>query len=145
LARATQFKRETPRSEDYLEAIYHLVQDKGYASTVDIAEKLRVSAPSVSSMVKSLATGGYLAYEAYRGMRLTEKGETVAKSVVSKHEILMEFLVMIGVDRATAYSDAEGIEHHLHPKTTQALEKLTTSLRKNRALLSSVRESMDRE
>ena len=145
MARATQHKRETPRSEDYLEAIYHLVQDKGYASTLDIADKLQVSAPSVSSMVKNLATGEYLTHEPYRGMRLTEKGEEIAKSVISRHEILMEFLTMMGVDNATAYTDAEGIEHHLHPETTHALEKLTTTLRKNPALLKNIREYMNKE
>jgi Mn-dependent DtxR family transcriptional regulator len=145
LARTTRLKRQTPRSEDYLEAIYHLVQDKGYASTLDIADKLQVSAPSVSSMLKNLATGGDLVYEPYRGMKLTEKGERVAKSVISRHEILMEFLTMIGVDKATAYTDAEGIEHHLHPETTNALEKLTATLRKNPALLKSVREHLGKE
>ena len=79
-------------------------------------------------MLKNLAIGGDMVYEPYRGMKLTEKGERVAKSVISRHEILMEFLTMIGVDKATAYSDAEGIEHHLHPETTHALEKLTDHL-----------------
>ncbi len=145
MARTTQLGGETPRAEDYLEAIYHLVQDKGFAGTVDIAERLQVGAPSVSNMVKNLATAGYLAYEPYRGMKLTEKGERVAKSVVSRHEILMEFLTMIGVDKATAYSDAEGIEHHLHPETTLALERLTTFFRRNRRLLKTVRENMESE
>jgi Mn-dependent DtxR family transcriptional regulator len=140
LARATQLKHQTPRSEDYLEAIYHLVKDKGYASTLDIAESLQVGASSVSSMIKSLASGGYLSYEPYRGMRLTEKGERVARSVVSSHEILVEFLTMLGVDKTTAYNDAEGIEHHLHPESARALEGLTSALRRNHGLLKIVRE-----
>ncbi|MGP8125609.1 MAG: metal-dependent transcriptional regulator [Nitrososphaerales archaeon] len=145
MAGTTRLKRETPRSEDYLEAIYRLAHDKGYASTLGIAEKLQVSAPSVSNMVKNLAASGYLEYEPYRGMKLTAKGETVARSVVSRHEILMDFLTIIGVDKATAYSDAEGIEHHLHPETADALEKLTTSLRKSPALLKSIREYMNED
>ena len=69
-----QFGRDLSRLEDYLETIYHLVQDKGYASTVEIAERLQVSPSSVSSMLKNLANGGYLDYEPYRGMKLTERG-----------------------------------------------------------------------
>ncbi len=144
MARTVQLKGETQRSEDYLEAIYRLVQENGYATTLDIAEKLQVGAPSVSSMVKHLANGGYLSYEPYRGMKLTEKGEKVAKSVVSRHEILMEFLTMIGVDSATAYIDAEGIEHHLHPQTTRALERLTAALSKDQHLLKHLRVYMKR-
>jgi Mn-dependent DtxR family transcriptional regulator len=60
------------RLEDYLEAIYHLIQDKGYASTVEIAENLRVTPPTVSSMLQRLAAKGYLVHERYRGI-LTEK------------------------------------------------------------------------
>ncbi len=52
---------------------------------------------------------------------------------------------MIGVDKATAYSDAEGIEHRLHPETADALEKLTTSLQKSPALLKSIRDYMNEE
>ncbi len=140
MKRTTQVKQETPRTEDYLEAIYHLAHDKGYASTIDIAARLEVSAASVSNMLKSLAAGGDLTYEPYRGMRLTSKGERVARSVISRHETLMEFLTMLGVDEATAYRDAEGIEHHLHPETERALEKLTQFLRNHRALLKGVRE-----
>jgi Mn-dependent DtxR family transcriptional regulator len=138
LPRTTRLKRETPRTEDYLEAIYHLVRGKGYANTFDIADRLGVGTPSVSSMLKSLSTGGYLEYEPYRGIKLTEKGERVAKSVTSRHEILVEFLTTIGVDEAIAYGDAEGIEHHLHPETTRALERLTMALRKHPLLLKSL-------
>ncbi len=118
----------TSRSEDYLEAIYRLVQDRGHAGTFDIADKLQVSAPSVTSMLKKLAIGGYLEYEPNRGTALTEKGHKVARSVISRHQIVVEFLTVIGVDKTIAHNDAAGIRHHLHPKTTHALEKLTATL-----------------
>jgi Mn-dependent DtxR family transcriptional regulator len=129
----------TSRAEDYLEAIYGLAQDWGHATTFEIADRLRVSAPSVSSMVKRLAVAGYLEYEPNRGMTLTEEGERVARSVISRHRMLVEFLTVIGVDRTIANDDAGGIRHHLHPKTTSALEKLTAILCGHPVLLERLR------
>src|SRR6267143_732689 len=111
LARVTQTEQQEERSrlEDYLEVIYHLVHDKGYASTVDIAENLGVKPPSVSSMLQRLAAKDYLVHEPYRGMRLTEKGEKIAKSVIARHSIISELLLMLGVEKTVAYQDTEGI------------------------------------
>jgi Mn-dependent DtxR family transcriptional regulator len=82
-------------------------------------------------MVKKLAEAGYLVHEPYRGMRLTEKGETLARSVVSRHQVISEFLSMIGVNPKVAYEDTEGIEHHIQPVTFRKIERLVEFLRKN--------------
>lgn len=119
------------RLEDYLEVIYHLIHDKGYASTVDIAESLRVKPPTVSSMLQRLAGRGYLLHEPYRGMRLTDKGEKIAKSVIARHEVISEFLILLGVDEKVAYQDTEGIEHHIQPATIFTIERLVDYLRQN--------------
>src|SRR5207247_10211739 len=111
-------KKETSRLEDYLEAIYRLSHDKGYASTVDLSDMLNVKPPTVSGMVGNLANRGYLVHEPYRGMKLTEKGEKVARSVISRHGIISEFLPMIGVEETTENQDDEGIEHHIQPTTS---------------------------
>jgi Mn-dependent DtxR family transcriptional regulator len=143
LTRAIQEKLETPRLEDYLEAIYHLIQEKGDASTVDIAEKLQVKPPTVTSMVQKLARGGYLLHEPYRGMRLTEKGETVARSVISRHSVIEEFLSLLGVAEGAAHQDAEGIEHYIHPVTIKRIERFVDFLRKNPDSLGAMREYID--
>ena len=135
-----QFGRDISRLEDYLETIYHLVQDKGCASTVEIAEGLQVSPSSVSSMLKNLANGGYLAYEPYRGMKLTERGEKVAVSVISRHRVISEFLSMIGVAEEEAQHDAGGIGHHVLPTTVHRIEKLVEFLRKDGRSLSAIRD-----
>lgn len=143
LARTTQEEQqETPRLEDYLEAIYHLVHDKGYLSTVDIAESLHVKPPTVSSMVQRLDAKGYLVHEPYRGMKLTDKGEKIAKSVIARHEIISEFLTMLGVEKKVAYQDTEGIEHHIQPVTIYAIERLVDFLRKNPKQLRAIRDHM---
>ena len=113
----------TDAMEDYLEVMYELIQKKGYATTVDIANYLHVSSPSVTKMVKRLDKMGYLIYEKYRGLRLTPEGIAVAKNIHKSHDLLVEFLKMIGIDEDIANRDAEGIEHHLHLQTMEKLEE----------------------
>ena len=119
----------TARMEDYLEVIYELIQYKGYATTIDISEYLNVSSPSVTKMVQKLNESGHLNYEKYRGIRLTEKGILVAKSIRERHGLLAEFLKIIGVDEDTANKDAEGIEHYLQPKTLGKLENFIKDIK----------------
>lgn len=119
----------TARMEDYLEVIYELIQYKGYANTIDISEYLNVSSPSVTKMVQKLNESGHLNYEKYRGIRLTEKGILVAKSIRERHGLLAEFLKIIGVDEDTANKDAEGIEHYLQPKTLGKLENFIKEIK----------------
>ena len=120
----------TDRMEDYLEVIYELVQQKGYATTIDISQYLNVSSPSVTKMVKRLDETGYLKYEKYRGICLTQQGIDVAMSIHQRHSLLAEFLKMIGVDKDIANKDAEGIEHHLHPQTLKKLEEFVKTIKK---------------
>ena len=121
---------QTARMEDYLEVVYELVQYKGYATTVDISEYLNVSSPSVTYMMQRLNESGHLNYEKYRGIRLTDKGILVAKSIRERHGLLAEFLKIIGVVEDTADKDAEGIEHYLQPKTLAKLEQFLKDIKK---------------
>jgi Mn-dependent DtxR family transcriptional regulator len=120
--------------EDYLEVIYELIQYKGYASTIAISEYLNVSSPSVTKMVQKLNESGHLNYEKYRGIRLTDKGILVAENIRERHGLLAEFLKIIGVDEETANKDAEGIEHHLQPKTLTKLENFIKDIKKSREI-----------
>ena len=124
----------TARMEDYLEVIYELIQYKGYATTIDISEYLNVSSPSVTKMVQKLNESGHLNYEKYRGIQLTDKGTLVAKSIRERHGLLAEFLKIIGVDEDTANKDAEGIEHHLQPKTLGKLENFIKDIKQRREI-----------
>ena len=125
--------------EDYLEVIYELVGRKGYAATVDISNYLNVSPPSVTKMVKRLNDAGYLVYERYKGLNLTQMGIEVAQQMRQRHDILAEFLVMLGLDEDTAHRDAEGIEHHLEPETMKKLEIFVKTFKTNPELLRRVR------
>ncbi len=136
---ANGVKREdrTTRMEDYLEVIYELIQQKGYATTVEISKYLNVSSPSVTKMVQRLDESGHLNYEKYRGISLTHEGLLVAKSIRERHGLLADFFKMIGVDEDSANKDAEGIEHHLHPETLQKLEEFIKIVKKNPKLITS--------
>ncbi|MBM7701565.1 transcriptional regulator MntR [Metabacillus iocasae] len=103
----------TPSMEDYIEQIYMLIEDKGYARVSDIAEALAVHPSSVTKMVQKLDKDEYLIYEKYRGLILTPKGKKVGKRLVYRHELLEQLLRIIGVDESNIYEDVEGIEHHL--------------------------------
>ncbi|MGD6832338.1 transcriptional regulator MntR [Sutcliffiella halmapala] len=103
----------TPSMEDYIEQIYMLIEDKGYARVSDIAEALAVHPSSVTKMVQKLDKDKYLIYEKYRGLVLTAKGKKTGKRLVYRHELLEQFLRVIGVDEENIYEDVEGIEHHL--------------------------------
>jgi Mn-dependent DtxR family transcriptional regulator len=126
---AEQEQQQTGRMEDYLEVIYELIRQKGYATAVDISESLSVSSPSVTKMLKRLDENKYLRYEKYRGISLTGEGIAVAENIRQKHGLLAEFLKMIGVDENIANIDAEGIEHHIHPETLKKLEVFVNNIK----------------
>jgi len=128
---ALQPPQQTDRMEDYLEVIYELIRQKGYATAIDISESLSVSSPSVTKMLKRLDENKYLRYEKYRGISLTDEGIAVAENIRQKHSLLAEFLKMIGVDENIANIDAEGIEHHIHSETLKKLEVFVNNLKNN--------------
>ena len=124
--------------EDYLERILELINTKGYARVVDIADRLGISQASVTNMVQRLDAEGLLHYEKYRGLILTATGEELARNITHRHAVLTEFLRLLGVDEDTAYHDVEGMEHHVSPATLRAIENLVGLLRRRPALLASV-------
>jgi Mn-dependent DtxR family transcriptional regulator len=107
------FRMPTPSMEDYIEQIYLLIEEKGYARVSDIAENLSVHPSSVTKMVQKLDQEKYLIYEKYRGLVLTANGKKVGKRLVYRHELLEQMLRLIGVKEENIYQDVEGIEHHL--------------------------------
>src|SRR5437870_7505252 len=97
--------------EDYLERILELINSKGYARVVDIAQSLKISQASVTNMVQRLDAEGLLNYEKYRGLVLTTAGETLARNITRRHQLLSDFLRLLGIDEQVIYHDVEGMEH----------------------------------
>lgn len=114
----------TPSMEDYLEKIYKLIDNKGYARVSDIAEGLEVHPSSVTKMIQKLDKDNYLIYERYRGLVLTSKGKKMGKRLVERHHLLESFLKLIGVQEENIYKDVEGIEHHLSWDSITCIEVL---------------------
>ncbi len=138
----------TPSMEDYLERIYRLIDEKGYARVSDIAEGLEVHPSSVTKMIQKLDKDNYLVYERYRGLMLTPKGKRVGKRLVDRHSLLEDFLKLIGVQDENIYRDVEGIEHHLSWDSITCIETLIQYFNRdpNRSIeLKKIREELDME
>jgi Mn-dependent DtxR family transcriptional regulator len=125
--------------EDYLERILALINTKGYARVVDIAGSLKISQASVTNMIQRLDAEGLLKYEKYRGLVLTTAGESLAQNITRRHQLLSDFLKLLGLDEDVVFHDVEGMEHHISPPTLRAIEALTAQLARQPALLERVR------
>ena len=125
--------------EDYLERISELIKTKGYARVVDIAAELKISQASVTTMVQRLDTEGLVKYEKYRGMVLTRAGEQVAARIAHRHELLTQFLGLLGLEREVIDHDVEGMEHHVSAETFEVLEKLNRYLATHPEVLAEIK------
>ena len=79
-------------------------------------------------MVQRLDAEGLLNYEKYRGLVLTTAGETLARNITRRHQLLTDFFKLLGLDEQIIYHDVEGMEHHISPPTLRAIEALTAQL-----------------
>jgi Mn-dependent DtxR family transcriptional regulator len=113
-------------TEDHLERIQELIEQKGYARVADLAASLCLSTSAVSNMVRRLARRGFVNYERYRGFTLTSSGRQVAQHVKTRHKILTEFLELVGLDAQTVNREVEDIEHHLRPETLRIFSQLVS-------------------
>ncbi len=109
--------------ENYLETIYTLTQKNGYVRSVDIAAELSFSKPSVSRAMSILKGAKYVEVERNGNILLTEKGLKKAIEVYTRHRVIKEFLVMIGVGAEVANTDACKIEHIISSETFEQIRK----------------------
>jgi Mn-dependent DtxR family transcriptional regulator len=129
-------------SQDYLEQIFHLIELKGYARSVDIAANLGVSQASVSAMLKRLGADGLVVYEKYRGVILTPEGSDLAQYIIKRHEVLTRLLRHFGLDEETIYRDVEGMEHHISAQSLRAFTVLANELDQNPSLQKTLRKKV---
>lgn len=118
----------TQSLEDYLETIYLLIKDTGSACVRDVAKSMGVKMPSVVKALHELKSLELVTQEPYAPIELTKKGESIAKSVLARHELLKSFLVSLGVSPKTADEDACRMEHILSVET---LEKIRIYIEKS--------------
>lgn len=120
----------TPSLEDYLEEIFNFSLEDEKIRIRDIADKLGVSPPSVVKGLKKLEIEGYIIYEKYKGIKLTELGRLEGKRLVNRNNILREFILMINPD-CDQMVEAEACEHYLSPSTIQSFECLCQFFNQN--------------
>ena len=114
---------KTENTEDYLEIIADLLNSKGEARIVDIANKLGIAQATANKTIQRLQNQGFVKKEPYRSIFLTLKGQEVASVSKKRHIIVLTFLKNLGLDARTAEADAEGIEHHVSNKTLKKMEQ----------------------
>ena len=109
--------------EMYLETIYVLTRHSTSVRSIDVAESMGYSKPSVSRAIGILKAGEYITVDKSGFITLTEKGIETAKNLYERHTILTEMLVSLGVDRETASVDACKIEHVISTDSFEAIKK----------------------
>ena len=110
-------------AEMYLETIYQLSLERNSVRSVDVAESMGYSKPSVSRAVGLLKQGGYLLMDKEGFLTLTESGKAVAQKVFERHTILTNLLIRLGVSSATAAEDACKIEHVISDESFEAMKR----------------------
>ena len=110
-------------AENYLETILILSKRKGAVRSIDIANELQFSKPSVSVAMKKLRENGYIEMDSEGFITLLPPGEEVARRISERHELLTEFFVRLGVSREVAAADACKIEHDLSEETFQKIKQ----------------------
>ncbi len=121
--RRTRSDHAQETAEDYVELIAELIRDTGEARTVDIARRLGVTHVTVSKTLARLQREDLITSAPYRSIFLTPKGARLAGASRQRHEVVVAFLLALGVPQQDADIDAEGIEHHLSSSTLQAMKR----------------------
>ena len=119
----TRKQHEKESAEDYTELVYDLIEEKGEARICDIARNLGVSHVTAIRTIKRLETQELLNTSPQKPVTLTPKGKRLAKKCKTRHQILFEYLLALGVSEEVAAIDVEGMEHHIHPETLKAFQK----------------------
>ncbi len=109
-------------AENYLETILMLKKSKGMVRSIDIANELDFSKPSVSVAMKNLRENGYIEVDSSGYISLLEKGRIIAEKMYERHTLLSDWLIALGVDPKTAVEDACRIEHVISAESFEAIK-----------------------
>ncbi len=118
-------------AENYLETIYVLRRRIGDVRSIDIANELEFSKPSVSVAMKNLRANNYIEVDAGGYITLTPSGQEIAEKVYERHTLFTDWLISLGVDKTVAEEDACRIEHVISAETFDAIKKHTSQYRDN--------------
>jgi Mn-dependent DtxR family transcriptional regulator len=120
----------SPSLEDYLEETYRFSVGSEIVRVTDISQKLKVSLPSVSKALGKLRAGGYITYQKYGMIGLTEKGKQMGRYLVERNTLLQDFLRIIYAECDIA-AEAEAMEHYLSKSTITSIQRLMVFMKEN--------------
>jgi DtxR family manganese transport transcriptional regulator len=134
---AARFARQreadrTAIAEDYVELIADLLRADGEARAVDLARRMGVSQATVTATIGRLQRDGLVETKPYRGLFLTAAGQELADRAKARHELVVRFLIAIGLDEETAEADAEGVEHHVSEAALAAFARFLGAAERKR-------------
>ena len=115
-------------AENYLEAILMIKKEKGNVRSIDVANHLNFTKPSVSVAMKSFREEGYVTMDNDGSINLTQKGMEIAEKVYERHEVIAKALIALGIDEEVAYEDSCKIEHDI---SQQTFDKIKDHLKKH--------------
>lgn len=115
-------------AENYLEAILMIKKEKGNVRSIDVANHLNFTKPSVSVAMKSFREEGYVTMDNDGSINLTQKGMEIAERVYERHEVIAKALMALGIDEEVAYEDSCKIEHDI---SQQTFDKIKEHLKKH--------------
>ena len=118
-------------TEDYLEAMLMIKKNKGYIRSIDVARHLGITKPSVTYTTKRLKEKGYITMDNDNYITITERGLEIAEKIYTRHKILTDLFVRLGVPEDIAEADACKIEHDISPETFNALCRHLETYREN--------------
>lgn len=110
-------------AENYLEAILMIQNKKGNVRSVDVANELSFTKPSVSVAMKAFREEGYITMDDHGNILLTEKGKRIAERVYERHQVIAKALMALGVDEETALEDSCKIEHDISAQTFEKIKE----------------------
>lgn len=123
---------ESISREDYLRAIYHLMEEKDEVRSVEVADYLGVSKPSVSEMLKNLDADGLIQYKKYSKINLTKKGFNLAKNLTARHRIIETFLKeTLKINPQKIHEEAHKLEHAFSDESIGKMGKLLNNPKKD--------------
>lgn len=125
--RATREAHASEMAEDYVELIGDLIEERGEARVIDLAQHMGVTQPTVAKIIQRLKSLGLVQNRRYRALFLTDAGKALATRSRERHQVVVDFLVALGIDPEIAAIDSEGMEHHVSDATLQAMRGVVMS------------------
>jgi Mn-dependent DtxR family transcriptional regulator len=135
----------TASMEDYLEMIYRLSINTGFTRMHELSNALNVQPPSATKMVQKLAEQNLLDYEKYGVILLKESGKVMGKALLTRHNIIENFLKLLGISNENVLEETEKIEHTISNETLKCFERFASFLNQNNEIIEMYNKFLEKQ